>query len=139
MKTDKELFDFVIDFLTEQGARSTVRDKISGKPMSAYRGDLGRRCAIGCLIEDKHYQSRFETHFFGKNLVCGAVMASLVIEAPMPDSKHRMLQALQHAHDCAGDNDFLGSLNAFAARFIFVKGKYKELKSVAEIDPDIGW
>lgn len=51
--TDQEVFDKVARHLLTQGCRS-----ISGG--CAYRGEGGRKCAIGCLIEDNLYDPDFE-------------------------------------------------------------------------------
>lgn len=48
-------FDRVVRFIHAQGARSMLRGTTC-----AYRGDGGRRCAIGCLIPDAAYSERLE-------------------------------------------------------------------------------
>ncbi len=38
----------------------SIRTLDDGTQMSAYRGNNGTKCSIGCLIEDKDYHRKFE-------------------------------------------------------------------------------
>jgi hypothetical protein len=51
----QEVFDIVVDHLRKQGQPS-----IGSQGSCAYRGDKGRRCAIGVLIPDSKYSSSLE-------------------------------------------------------------------------------
>jgi hypothetical protein len=132
MKTDREIYDYVMDFLRKQGRQSLMRERTSGRLVSAYRGEDGCKCAVGCLIKDEFYRQMFEGHFFGKNLVAGAVMASFGIKE-FPSSQHRMIQCLQHVHDTAGnDVQFIEKIEAYAARFNFnALGEFDGLERAA--------
>lgn len=55
----QEIFDKIVSHLRAQGEKSVKRD-IDGQFMCAYRGDDGRKCAIGALIPDLMYESRME-------------------------------------------------------------------------------
>jgi len=55
LTTDEEVFNYVKEFLLEQGEKS-----YSTKYGCAYRGEDNRKCAIGCLILDEFYDEEFE-------------------------------------------------------------------------------
>ena len=51
MSVLQELFDKIATHLLTQGARS---ENSLGKCL--YRGEFGRKCAVGCLISDEEYE-----------------------------------------------------------------------------------
>jgi len=54
MKTPQEIFDIVATHLLKQNRRA--KDGFSCR----YRGDEGTKCAVGCLIDDQHYNVDME-------------------------------------------------------------------------------
>lgn len=65
MKLSKqEIFDISYKGLASQGFEQSLRCNIYGtndnEPNYAYRGDGGRKCAIGWLIPDEEYDPRIE-------------------------------------------------------------------------------
>lgn len=55
MLTDQEMFDIVARHLLTQNERSEMCDGTC-----AYRGPNNLKCAVGCLIPDSEYESRYE-------------------------------------------------------------------------------
>jgi hypothetical protein len=53
--TNQEIFDTVARHLLTQGAQSMKNGKC------AYRGEHGRKCALGVLISDEKYEARLES------------------------------------------------------------------------------
>lgn len=88
--TNQELYTRVRRHLLTQNAKSLNE---VGKCM--YRGDHGRRCAIGCLIANVNYLPQLETH--STTAVCVRVAAQLS-EAQTFDSLSLASQ-LQMVHD----------------------------------------
>jgi hypothetical protein len=58
--TPQELFDFVAAHLRQQKSKS-----MNNESACAYRGDNGRKCAVGCVIKDEEYSPWME----GKSVV----------------------------------------------------------------------
>jgi hypothetical protein len=58
--TDQEVFDHVVDHLRRQGRQSMTPDR-TGRPICAYRGNDGLKCAVGCLIPDAAYRPDIES------------------------------------------------------------------------------
>lgn len=56
MFTMQQTFDIVAQHLLTQGVRALT----PGRPLSAYRGDGGTKCAIGVLIPDSAYMPVME-------------------------------------------------------------------------------
>lgn len=88
----QEVYNKVRAHLLTQRARSVLADCPAGMAC-AYRGVGGLKCAIGCLIEDKHYDPEFERFGVGKTSVRDALRLSGV--AYDVD----FLSALQVIHD----------------------------------------
>lgn len=68
MKSPQEIFDKVARHLLTSMTKSVVMNEDGTKsPVCAYRGgkDGCDRCAVGCLIDDEHYDSSIE----GENIV----------------------------------------------------------------------
>ena len=65
----------------------------------AYRGEDGLRCAVGVLIEDRHY-----SRFFEGGTVCDASVAqALALSGVGVSQRHLSLLAdLQNMHDLTG-------------------------------------
>lgn len=58
--TKQEIFDKAVAGLASQGFERSVINDDAHIDFCAYRGDGGRRCAIGWLIPDELYSSAFE-------------------------------------------------------------------------------
>jgi len=56
----QEVFDKVVSHLRMQGAKSMACGPNIDELVCAYRGNNGRKCAVGCLIPDKEYDPRIE-------------------------------------------------------------------------------
>jgi hypothetical protein len=54
--TNQQVFNRVVRFLRKQGCQSITKDGRS----CAYRGEGGRRCAVGCLIPNRLYEASME-------------------------------------------------------------------------------
>lgn len=62
--TKREIFNTVKEHLLKQNIKSLAM--INGRDMGcAYRGEHSRKCAIGCLIKDKHYTPELEGRTVG--------------------------------------------------------------------------
>lgn len=61
----QEIFDTVATHLLKQNARSMGGIGDGGEPYCRYRGDAGRKCAIGCLIPDEVYTTEMERNPVG--------------------------------------------------------------------------
>lgn len=55
-KSKQAIFDYVGAFLIEQGVRSYDNVEMACR----YRGNNGTMCAVGCLIPDEIYRTKFE-------------------------------------------------------------------------------
>lgn len=84
-------------------------------PTCAYRGEGGRRCAIGWLIDDLYYSTDLEGNFFGAYPVVEAVEASGNFSLSTPEAL--FLGAFQRAHD----NNY--HCSEFTTLFAFEVGK----------------
>lgn len=88
----RELFERVRDHLTSQMQKS-----LSSMGLCAYRGEGGLKCAIGCLIDDKHYADYIEEKTVGHGYVQAALIASGVQIETVQDVA--FLARLQSIHD----------------------------------------
>jgi hypothetical protein len=96
------IFDKVAEHLIRQGERA-MSPSGEGTGACAYRGQNGTKCAIGCLIDDKFYESRFEGHGIYNHAVRHAVSRSLGIELDSSPRLVSILSALQDIHDHSKD------------------------------------
>lgn len=87
----REVFDRVRTHLLSQGRKSERRG------LCAYRGQDGLRCAIGCLIDDEHYDRLLENLSISDPNVRLAVQRSGIPLEGQPDLD--LLSRLQHVHD----------------------------------------
>jgi hypothetical protein len=90
------IFDRVTKHLAEQKRPAMDEDEEG----CAYRGADGRKCAIGCLIDDEHYAPELEGNSPLETSVATAVAQSLGIE-PLRPAECRFLEKLQSAHDAS--------------------------------------
>lgn len=98
--TGQEVFDQVAKHLLTQKTQSKIGSKFR------YRGDLGLKCAAGCLIADDEYRPEFE----------GKIWGTLTYEyTPVFPKKHRaLIQQLQNIHDSHRPTDWESSLQKLA-------------------------
>lgn len=90
--TDEEIYQRVRTHLLSQMELSTHAE------FCAYRGDHGRKCAIGCLIPDEHYQKTMEGRTVGE-LFQG--FPSEIDAAGLSKLSLHLLVRLQTIHDGA--------------------------------------
>lgn len=91
--TNRDIYRKVRDHLLTQNAKSLMEDGT----VSAYRGTEGRKCAIGCLINDKDYSPELENCMVYEARVREAVARSLGVL--MSDFTLSLLSDLQEIHD----------------------------------------
>jgi len=88
------VFDRVARHLLIQ--REPSKRKFQGRPICAYRGNFGRRCAVGVLIADAAYTVELES----RGLQCPSVKFALENSGvDLDDHTSRMLDLLQELHD----------------------------------------
>lgn len=92
MRTAQEIFDTVKQHLLTQNARSENEYTM----VCQYRGPKGRKCAVGCLIDDDDYNPLWEGKTVRKLLHCRALPEPLAAEFQRNES---LLTSLQHIHD----------------------------------------
>jgi len=119
MKTRQELFDQVSAHLMTQKVPALDGGECH------YRDPLGRKCAVGCLIEDVNYNSAFEGLLVssensprseGYRILNNALLASGVDIAD--PSVVTLLAELQHLHDNVDAESWSDELPVIAARLI---------------------
>lgn len=88
--TDKDVFDYVSSFLINQNEKSTALSV-----GCAYRGDNGKKCAIGCIIADEFYHPSMEKQTACDYNILWAIRNSL----PKYTTNERFLSKLQEIHD----------------------------------------
>ena len=110
----RAVFNRVKNHLLTQNKRS-VRASRTNNGRCVYRGDDGCMCAIGCLIDDKHYSPKLE----GETTVCTPVMNALRNSGVAIDSDEmiNMLGALQLLHDIIMPEHWLGQLIAMEQKW----------------------
>lgn len=104
LRTDKDVFDYVSSFLLNQNKRSSI-DDIG----CAYRGYNGEKCAIGCIIADEFYQSKFESQSVYDLDIQSAIANSL----PNYSLNDYFLNKLQSLHDSVEVNLWEVNLSRF--------------------------
>ena len=104
MLTKQQIFDKVAAHLLAQGARAY------GVDGCVYRAADGKKCAVGCIIEDEHYSPDFEgvaIAWVNSTLDVGGsakLRAALGASGVCVDEQHKLLLDLQRLHD-NGDVD----------------------------------
>ena len=112
------VFNRVRKHLLTQGVRSVAPDLL-GRPFCAYRGTVGRMCAIGALIDDKHYSPHLEKRGPGAVSVCEALSASGVVynrgdASTVVNADLSLLSDLQALHDTREPSDWASALREIA-------------------------
>ena len=86
---NQKVFNIVVKHLLTQNAVS-----LSAEGSCRYRGENGLKCAIGCLIDDKYYESCFENRSAAAFCILNAIYESYNLS---PDAE--LLCVLQKIHD----------------------------------------
>lgn len=87
--TNQEIFDKVLNHLRQQGKQC------KGAVDCLYRGPDGMKCAVGCLIDDEHFNPQANTFTMYHEMVLDMCRKSGI---NLVESKY-LLIALQDAHD----------------------------------------
>lgn len=93
--TEQEVFDYVLDFLLEQG-ESSREDALTCKYRLEKEGRI-LKCAAGCLIKDENYTSEIE----GKSWITVGLPAKVGIF-----NHERIIYRMQQAHDATSNLNF---------------------------------
>lgn len=101
MKTAQEIFDAVIRHLRKQGRRANDYSPIYSRYVCRYRGDNGTKCAVGCLIDDEHYNPACEGVSVGGGNAPARVALHEALRASGVDAVEHasLLSSLQNFHD----------------------------------------
>lgn len=96
----QEIFTKVATHLLRQNKRSSNPRQSAptgdGYGYCAYRGAGGTSCAVGCLIEDEHYDPEIEGESAHSRAVTAALRASGI---PITPEALSLLSKLQNLHD----------------------------------------
>lgn len=110
----QEIFDKVSRHLLTQGERSMMPvDTVDGRDsICAYRGECGKMCAVGVLIDDAAYTDLLEGKAVNDAFVVAALRASGVEDGTSP-----LLQELQAVHDAVPSRYWGEALSSIAEKF----------------------
>jgi hypothetical protein len=92
--TTQDLFDHVVRHLFKQHAKS-ARTDLNGSIRCKYRGAEGRKCAIGCVIDDSIYKPFMEDE--DVHALSGHISKSIGRE--LTNSDIDVLDDLRYVHD----------------------------------------
>lgn len=114
----QEVFDRVTTHLLTQNRSST---KLDGKGLCLYRkfnddGTVDAKCAIGCLIDDCHYDPVFEGAPVRRASVNKAIATSLKLDK-LSDEDIHFLDRLQFIHDTYSPSVWRVQLEMFSVSF----------------------
>lgn len=101
------IFDRIATHLLNQGKRA---QRLGGG--CRYYAPDGLKCAVGCLIDEKHYDENLEGSSADDPLVEAALEAS--IGRGLTGDEVLMLEALQEIHDHDRPENWAESLQEFA-------------------------
>lgn len=104
--TNQELYTKVRNHLLTQDAKALIDGKC------VYRTREGLKCAVGCLIPDKHYNSGFEGKSVNNYMVNQA--------AGVTAAQIRLAMSLQSIHDQYDVADWFNELERVAFRYNLV-------------------
>lgn len=126
--TLKQVFTRVRDHLLAQNAQSV---RAADHTACAYRGLNGLSCAVGCLIDDAHYQSEFEGMAIGWGIKesdhdsdirrrHARLMAALKKSGVPVDDRMciNLLGELQGVHDEVDPADWPAHLNEVGVKYL---------------------
>lgn len=134
IKTKQDLFNHVVRHLFRQHAKSVFPVVIDGILASScqYRGEEGRKCAIGCLIEDAEYRAELECQALYKILpgIERSIGRTLQAYPDQPHHEGKLLLELQQVHDKYPVNEWPNILRSvaqvFDLEFNFTEADWKE-------------
>ena len=107
-----EVFNKVEAHLLTQGVRSKSYDAC------AYRGEMGRMCAVGCLIKEEFYSRRLEGYNITPNVQNNRVQKALTYSGiDLSHRMSRMLMDLQVIHDISNPQDWEQRLQEVRAKY----------------------
>lgn len=93
---EQELFDTMVTHLRAQGVKASYQAD-DGTTMCLYRAEGGRKCAVGCLIADEHYEEFMENTTPNATPVMNALESSLGYK--LTDHELEFLEEMQTVHD----------------------------------------
>jgi hypothetical protein len=96
INTTQDLFDHIVRHLFKQHAKSLYTD-VNGSSRCKYRGEEGRKCAVGCVIDDSIYDPSMEH----KDIYALMVEIRKSIGRELFSSDFGVLTNLQGVHDGA--------------------------------------
>jgi hypothetical protein len=115
MWTKQRIFNKVAKHLLKQGRRSKF-NAAKGYAVCAYRGDGGARCALGCVIWNKHYNSYLEGQSINSASVQSALEKSLGVSFEKDEDLWSFFNRLQSIHDSVMPAQWRDSLLFLAAK-----------------------
>ena len=115
LKTDFDVFNYVKQHLLTQNKKSFARKDTGdiSDVFCAYRSDEGLSCAIGCLIDNAHYNSRLET----KSVSDFAVQKVIRQSIPNWEINEYLLLDLQYLHDTVNPEKWVNHLEILSVNF----------------------
>lgn len=102
MKTLQETFDKMVDHLRKQNSKSFLNEHVDGD-VCAYRGQDGKMCAVGCLIEDEFYDPSLEENTVSNPKVRNALHKS---GYEINEKFLKLMDSMQKCHDEKEVNDW---------------------------------
>jgi hypothetical protein len=96
--TPQEIYNQVVAHLRQQNSQSLLETPLADTAC-AYRGVDGKKCAVGCVIEDSEYRPWME------GLSIGGILLRLQSSDPCPalcerlETHQGLLRGLQSVHD----------------------------------------
>jgi hypothetical protein len=132
IKTKQNLFNYIARHLLNQ--REQSRGRINGSDVACkYFGPRGLRCSIGCLVDEKRMEARFEGESFTNPHILRAIEENIGRPirgfgegiTPIPRSELAMLMDLRKLHD---DHDPMD----WWLRLVEIAKKYR-LKLIPEL------
>lgn len=116
--TDFDVFNYVKNHLLAQNTKSQIAEENTdvneiSNIFCAYRSPDGLSCAIGCLIEDKHYSFRLEKTSVSDLAVSAAVIKSI----PNWEFNEQLLTDLQYVHDIVNVEKWEAHLTILSSNF----------------------
>lgn len=136
--TKQQIFDKVAAHLLQQNAQS-----VSGA-QCMYRSPNGLMCAVGCLIDNEHYNPEFESLACTAMPVIDALRKSNIIsdkdfkDRIEPKSTINMLRTIQNMHDSNDPIHWPNRLEAIALHYELEPYEgVKDADSTADIRPSV--
>ena len=104
MKTLQETFDKIVDHLRKQNSKSLM--EAPRDDSCAYRGQDGKMCAVGCLIEDEFYDPSLEENIVSNPKVRNALRNS---GYDIDGAFLKLMVSMQECHDLKAVKDWESS------------------------------